>query len=216
MVDGGRFSSRWGGNLQSSLAILVLTAFGSALVPHRPTRAQEISYSRDIKPIFQRHCWSCHQGAKASGDYIMSDPVGLMTKGDSDEKPIVPGHPGRSHLVELITPTDGHAAMPADSPPLAPQDIEKIAQWILEGAVIDEHQRHAPFDGDHRPIYHRAPIITRHCAAIRRPFAQNRNGAILAGRHTVGGLWWCPGGIWRNSDLECGVGRTRIIATRFA
>ena len=88
---------------------------------------REISFQAEIEPIFSRHCYGCHQGAKQLGSYMMTEFDQLVAGGESEQPAIVPGKPDESYLVELITPVDGHAEMP-DEPfkPLSQAEIELI------------------------------------------------------------------------------------------
>jgi Tol biopolymer transport system component len=51
--------------------------------------------------------------------------------------------------------------MPKDKPPLAESDIQRIRQWIAEGAVDDIPKSvQAAIDADHPPRYESAPVLT--------------------------------------------------------
>ncbi|HHK40822.1 MAG TPA: hypothetical protein ENJ50_00260, partial [Planctomycetaceae bacterium] len=122
---------------------------------------QPISFHRDIRPILQAHCQGCHQPAKADGDYVMTQFERLVRGGESGSPAIVPGKPEKSHLVEMITPVDGEAAMPEGKPPLDAESIAKIVQWIRQGAVDDTPQNaKMRYDLDHPPVYVRPPVVT--------------------------------------------------------
>jgi hypothetical protein len=80
-------------------------------------RDKKVSYYRDVLPILQARCYGCHQSAKASSGFIMTSFAGLLRGGDTEVAAIVPGKPAESHLLELVTPTDGAAEMPREQPP---------------------------------------------------------------------------------------------------
>ncbi len=126
----------------------------------QPTADEKVSYFNNIRPIFQAQCQGCHQPAKARGDFVMTDYARLLEGGSSGKPAVVPKDVGKSHLVELITPKDGKAAMPHDKKPLDQGEIDLIKRWITQGAVDDTpataRQR---FDADHPPIYTRPPVI---------------------------------------------------------
>ena len=120
-----------------------------------------VSFHRQIRPIFQAQCQGCHQPAKASGEYVMTDFSKLTAGGESGLAAIVPGKPQDSYLIDLITPRDGAAEMPQGKPPLPASDIELITRWITEGAKNDSPARTAPaIDAEHPPVYTRPPVIT--------------------------------------------------------
>jgi WD40 repeat protein len=125
--------------------------------PSPPT----VSYFRDVRPILQTHCQGCHQPAKAMGGYVMTNMEALAKGGESETAAVVPGKPDESYLVQQITPTDGQAEMPKDKPPLAEADINRIRQWIAEGAQDDTPMSvRATVDADHPPVYEGAPVLT--------------------------------------------------------
>jgi WD40 repeat protein/mono/diheme cytochrome c family protein len=152
-----------------SLAIATSAVFAACLL--NVLRADEpsaekppattVGYFRDIRPILQTHCQGCHQPAKSMGGYVMTNMEGLFKGGESETAAIVPGKPAESFMVEQITPTEGHAEMPKDKPPLAEAEISKIRQWIAEGAKDDTPMSvRATIDADHPPVYEGAPVLT--------------------------------------------------------
>ena len=79
---------------------------------------KQISYYKDIRPIFQANCVGCHQPSKDNGDYVMTDFNRLLAGGE-EAGAIVPGKPEESYLIEEITPdAKGHAEMPKKTDPL--------------------------------------------------------------------------------------------------
>lgn len=123
--------------------------------------ADKVSFYRDIRPIFQRHCNGCHQPAKASGEYVMTDHASLLKGGETGEVAIVPGKPETSYLIGQITPEDGEASMPQGKPPLADAERELIERWIREGAEDDRPaSATVRFDPQNPPVYDAPPVIT--------------------------------------------------------
>jgi WD40 repeat protein len=121
----------------------------------------EVSYFHDVRPILQAHCQGCHQPAKNSGGLDLTSLNAMFKGGDSDEAGVVPGKPDESHLLPLITPSDGKAEMPKDADPLSDSDVALIRRWIEQGAKDDTPaSAQVPVDTTHPPIYHAAPVIT--------------------------------------------------------
>ena len=118
---------------------------------------KEISFQRDVEPIFSRHCYGCHQGAKQLGSYLMTDFTALIAGGESEQVAIVPGKPEESYLIDLITPVDGHAEMP-DEPfeALNETEIGIVRSWIAQPgrfALASSALRSCSLDGDPpRPV----------------------------------------------------------------
>lgn len=100
--------------------------------------AAEISFAKQVKPIFAQHCLECHdtngEGAKASG--LMLSSYQAVMKGTKFGPVIKPGDSLSSTLVILV---EGRANasinMPhGDRPPLSKEQIQTLRQWIDQGA----------------------------------------------------------------------------------
>jgi mono/diheme cytochrome c family protein len=126
-----------------------------------PASSDKVSYHRDIRPVMQARCQGCHQPAKRGGDYVMTDYAALLKGGESGDPAVVPGKPGESYLVDLITPAAGEVSMPKGGKPLDEAEIELIRRWIAHGAADDTPKSAQPrFDMDHPPVYAAPPVIT--------------------------------------------------------
>ena len=86
-------------------------------------------FQDQVAPIFQRKCLSCHSGERPKGDFSLSSGKSLLADGY-----VEPGDAAASHLMELITSTDGKVKMPKDADPLRDQEINAIRKWINDGA----------------------------------------------------------------------------------
>jgi mono/diheme cytochrome c family protein len=91
---------------------------------------QTVSFALDIQPVLTQDCIICHGGA---GGLSVDTYAGLMTGGTSGPI-VVAGDPDQSLLIRrlegTVTPT-----MPLNAPPLTSPEIDRIKQWILEGAL---------------------------------------------------------------------------------
>ncbi|HEX4142223.1 MAG TPA: DUF1549 domain-containing protein [Pirellulales bacterium] len=150
--------------LRERLSLLLLIFCGPALALAADTPPAEpgaISYYKQVRPIFQAQCQGCHQPAKASGKYVMTDFAKLLAGGESGNAAIVPEKPDASRLLDQITVVDGNAAMPKDRPALPAADVALIKTWIAQGAKDDSAAFAAPqYDQGHPPIYTRPAVIT--------------------------------------------------------
>jgi WD40 repeat protein len=154
-----RVFSKW---LVTGLMVAVVGATPTVAETPAPPKAK-VSFYRDIRPILQQHCQGCHQPAKPQGGYIMTQFAELWKAGNSGKEPIVAGKPEQSYLVQQIVPQgDKPAAMPKNKEPLAAYQIDKIKQWIAEGAVNDTPPsvQQVVYDEEHPPVYELPPVIT--------------------------------------------------------
>jgi hypothetical protein len=100
---------------------------------HRTPR-HEVEFSRDIRPILNQNCVSCHGGVRQKNgvSFIFRDEA--LGTGKSGHRTIVPGNPDASEFMARLTSTDPEARMPYHAPPLPARQIDLLRQWIKEGA----------------------------------------------------------------------------------
>ncbi len=99
-----------------------------------------VSFRSQIAPILLDNCLACHGAKKAEGGYRVDSYEELMKAGDSGELPIAASVDQPSELLRRITCEDESERMPAESEPLAPQQIELVKRWIVSGGKFDgEH-----------------------------------------------------------------------------
>jgi WD40 repeat protein len=141
----------------------------------------EVSYYRDVRPIFQQHCQGCHQPAKPQGGYVMTGHADLFKKSEKDKPGVVPGKPEQSSVVEQIVAKPGKKpAMPRGQAPLGNRDVEVIRKWIAQGARDDTPTNaREVVDAEHPPLYALPPVITA--------VAYSPDGQLLAvsGHHEI-------------------------------
>ncbi len=93
-----------------------------------------VSFERDILPIFQSRCFSCHDGRKQTADYRLDVRSVAMKGGESGKPAIVPGKPDSSDLVRRILSDDAEIMMPPSGKRLSNEQITAIKRWIEAGA----------------------------------------------------------------------------------
>src|SRR5262245_16875188 len=98
-----------------------------------------VSFINDVAPILKENCFGCHGSKSPKGKLDMTRFESLRKGGLSEEDPIVPGKPGESLLITLITAKDAkRMPPPKDVPdPLPVAQIAVLSQWIREGAKLD-------------------------------------------------------------------------------
>ena len=96
--------------------------------------AAEVSFQREVWPIFKRHCVGCHSEQKTKGRLRLDDVAALL-KGGKTGPLFVAGKPGESLLIDQIT---GDAPeMPQNEAPLSRAKIKMLSEWVAQGAKID-------------------------------------------------------------------------------
>ena len=116
-----------------AIAALLVSAFAvlrigsTEAAPH--TDARDISYAKDVQPILESRCGTCHMGEYVSEGLDMNTYESLMT-GSQNGTVIVPGHASDSLLIQKVT----EGEMPKRGPKLTPVQIQTITDWINAGA----------------------------------------------------------------------------------
>jgi WD40 repeat protein/mono/diheme cytochrome c family protein len=149
--------------------------------PKGRAEPSEISYYRDIRPIFAQHCQGCHQPAKSKGGFVMTSYADLLKKTESDALGIVPGKLAESSVFEQITSKDGKPPkMPEGREPLPTREVQLIRRWIEQGAKDDTPATTKVIvDAAHPPVYELPPVVSA--------IAYSPDGTLLAvsGYHEV-------------------------------
>jgi hypothetical protein len=99
--------------------------------------ADKVDFNRQILPIFQKACVSCHGPEKANGGLQLVNARRLAKGGISDDL-LVPGHASKSYLIQRLRGEGGEARMPLKAKPLTPAEQALIERWVDQGAVLPE------------------------------------------------------------------------------
>lgn len=134
--------------LVRNTVVAVVAGVGIAGIA-QSSRAAEVNFNKDIKPIFKQSCIRCHSldnpRHKASAGFRLDDRANALKGGDNaHEKDIIPGNSKDSILVQLLAKpvnVDGEdiEAMPKhkkgeEFKPLPSDKIQLIKDWIDQGA----------------------------------------------------------------------------------
>ncbi len=98
-----------------------------------------VDFNRDIRPIFNKKCVSCHGGVRQQADLSLLFREDALKPAKSGKRPIVPGDPDASEMVRRITHPDPHDRMPKGRDPLSADEIAAIKRWIKQGALWEPH-----------------------------------------------------------------------------
>jgi hypothetical protein len=96
--------------------------------------AEPVDFRREVTPILQERCLSCHNDRDRRGGLSLQSADAARKGGDSG-KIIEPGDATASYLLELVIPADGVAEMPKGESPLAAREIDVLGRWIANGAI---------------------------------------------------------------------------------
>lgn len=123
-----------------AIAVLVLGAIVAwHFAGKRSAVVAAVDFNRDIRPILNQRCVSCHGGVRQLGDVSFIYREETLGKGKSGRPTVVPGSPRASELMTRVTSHDPETRMPYRSAPLEAREIDLLRQWIEEGAPWEDH-----------------------------------------------------------------------------
>jgi hypothetical protein len=100
-----------------------------------PSAQKDVTFAKDIKPIFEKSCFKCHGEEKQKGK-LRLDSVEAIKKGSEDGEVIVVGKSEKSSLVHTVAGLVEDTIMPPEGKgdPLTKEQIGLIRAWIDQGA----------------------------------------------------------------------------------
>src|SRR5262245_43276352 len=115
-------------------ALLAIHAGTPGTYAPRPEEPpQPLDFDRDAKPIFAKHCYSCHGPDKQSGDLRFDRKANALRGGDCGAA-VAPGKAADSLLVKRVTEDNAENRMPPKGPGLSAAEVATLRRWIDEGA----------------------------------------------------------------------------------
>ena len=96
-------------------------------------RKEPVTYEKDVLPILAAKCQVCHKGKIREGQLDLGTYESLM-KGGKHGRPIVPGKPDESLLIQLAGHTKSPPMPPETEEPLEPKELALLKLWVAQGA----------------------------------------------------------------------------------
>jgi hypothetical protein len=104
----------------------------AALLSDRPSGPQVVDFQRDVRPIFEAYCIGCHGPRKQRANIRADRRKDFFAPGDAAPL-IVPGDPGRSRLMAIVSGEVKDMKSPDDHL-LPAREIALLKAWINAGA----------------------------------------------------------------------------------
>ncbi|HVW00825.1 MAG TPA: PSD1 and planctomycete cytochrome C domain-containing protein, partial [Planctomycetaceae bacterium] len=95
-------------------------------------------YQKDVKPLLQARCGSCHGSVKQKGD-LRLDAGALILKGGSGPV-VVPGKSDESELIARVLSPDDNERMPPEGARLSAAQVDLLRGWIDAGAAYPQDE----------------------------------------------------------------------------
>lgn len=120
---------------------LSFNALGAADISKLPPPAakKDLTFDKDIKPMFEKSCLNCHGPEKPKSKYRVDSREAAIKGGSSDEPAVVPGKSEKSNMVLFSADLVEEMEMPPldkreKYPPLTKEQIGILRAWIDQGA----------------------------------------------------------------------------------
>ncbi|MBS1810191.1 MAG: DUF1553 domain-containing protein [Acidobacteria bacterium] len=153
-------------------------------------QAVQVTFDRDIRPIFAQHCFKCHGEQKQSGG-LRLDTKAFAIRGGV----IVAGKALESRLYQRIIAPDGEQMPPAGER-LTAEQIALIKSWIEAGANWPDAESKSASETTATPPKHWAwqPIKKSAVPETQNPKLKTRNSidAFISTRLAQSGLTMSP------------------------
>src|SRR5438876_799173 len=134
MTCSGHYSTLPSSNSTTDMQLFPLIVMLLPLIAQTP---RHITYEDDVKPILQRHCFTCHSAAQMTAGLSLESYPGVL-KGGGSGKIVKPGRSAASLLYQVIAQeTDGVPRMPFGQPKIPENEIAIIRDWIDLGLLAD-------------------------------------------------------------------------------
>src|SRR5689334_18775041 len=89
------------------------SCFAASLLLARAASVEPVDFTKEIRPLFEQHCFKCHGPEKQKGGLRFDSKAGAFKTAESGEKAIVPGHASESRLIKLVSSTKDDDRMPS-------------------------------------------------------------------------------------------------------
>jgi mono/diheme cytochrome c family protein len=107
----------------------------SVLLAAAAAQAAPVDFIKDVRPIFEEHCYSCHGAEKQKGGLRLDVKSAALKGGDEHAPNILPGKAATSPLITFIKGEDEDMLMPPKGKRLSAAQVETLSRWIQEGAL---------------------------------------------------------------------------------
>ncbi|MBI3464835.1 MAG: PSD1 domain-containing protein [Planctomycetes bacterium] len=128
----------------AALGLLIALSSHVSAAPPQPDapaagRSSQVDFARDIQPIFQAKCSSCH-GVEAQEGGLRLDLRKAALDGGDGGRVLVPKDSGASRLFLRAAGLGDEDLMPpeGEGTPLTAEEVARIKTWIEQGAVWPE------------------------------------------------------------------------------
>ena len=129
-------------------------------------------YLRDVKPLLKARCYPCHGALKQKAG-LRLDNGDAIRRGGKEGPVILTNEIAKSPLLLRVASTNSEVRMPAEGEPLTPEQIDRLRNWIAQGALSPADEKPEPDPREHwafkGPVRPAVPQIRQAAFRIRNP-----------------------------------------------
>ena len=122
-------ANKGGTGINPTQAVSPTIAVPTVVSGNKVTANADVSFAKDIMPMMQTSCISCHGGEKTSKGLNLKTFTSLMA-GSQFGAVVVPGDAANSKLVQSVQ----SGKMPKRGAKLMPDQIQLFIDWVNSGA----------------------------------------------------------------------------------
>ncbi len=128
--------------------------------------AATVDFVREVRPIFEKHCYSCHGEAKQKSDFRLDIKSEAFKGGEAYGPSIIAGKAADSPLIQFVADENADLRMPPEGERLSTAEIAVLTTWVNEGAAwpdgvdiakLEDKRDHWSF----KPLTHPSPPTTQ-------------------------------------------------------
>ena len=134
--------------------VLSFIGFGTHLSASERLGSEDqdrIEFTRDIQPLFAKHCLLCHGVDDSQGGLQLHSRANAMQVADSGQHAIVPGKADQSELLKRVVAEDPDLRMPPEGDRLSEEEVQALSAWIEQGANWDVHWAYEAIEASEAP-----------------------------------------------------------------
>lgn len=151
-------------------AIVLACLFVRSFAAHQTAPVQKVDFVKDVKPIFEQHCYDCHGEEKQMNAFRLDRRSAAMRGGTGT---MIGGTALSSRLYLRLIGSSYGRQMPIEGESPSAAEIDTIRRWIDEGAVWPDGVSGDPV------IQPLDPVAVRAFETLRR---NDRDGFLAAVR----------------------------------
>ena len=102
-----------------------------------PPAARTVDFARDIQPVLEGSCWSCHGPKKQESGFRLDGRAAALKGGDHGAV-ILPGRSAESLLIHAVAGLDEDLKMPKKGERLTAEQVGLLRAWIDQGARMPD------------------------------------------------------------------------------